>query len=71
MQSLPKIAQAVKAFPPEQVELVAVNLQQTPVEINDALHRLKLPITVALDREGKVAAQYRRLVHSVHRGRWA
>lgn len=58
MQSLPKIAQAVKGFPPEQVELVAVNLQQTPAEINDALHRLKLSLTVALDREGKVAGQY-------------
>jgi peroxiredoxin len=58
MQSLPKLAETVAACDPQKVKLVAVNLQQTPEEAADAMRRLKLDISVALDRDGKTAAAY-------------
>jgi peroxiredoxin len=53
---LPRVARTVGEF--EGVKLVAVNLQQTAAESTEALTRLELDITVALDRDGRVAAQY-------------
>ncbi len=58
MQSLPNVAEAMAAFPAEQAEFAAVNLQQTRAEIEDALRRLKLSIPVVLDRDGKAAEKY-------------
>ncbi len=58
MQGLPKVAELLKTLPAEQVAFAAVNLQQTPDEVQDALRRLKLSIPVALDRDGKVAEKY-------------
>ncbi|HEV7221203.1 MAG TPA: redoxin domain-containing protein [Pirellulales bacterium] len=58
MQGLPPLAKMVGAIEGDRVKLVAVNLQETPAEAEDALRRLKLTIPVALDREGQVAEKY-------------
>ncbi|HUY32560.1 MAG TPA: TlpA disulfide reductase family protein [Pirellulales bacterium] len=54
----PKVAGVVAACPGEEVQLVAVNLQETSAEAADALRRLKLDVPVALDSDGKVAKEY-------------
>lgn len=53
---LPRVARTIGEF--EQVKLVTVNLQQTAAESSAALKRLELELAVALDVDGRVAAQY-------------
>lgn len=56
--TLPQIDRTVKEFEDRGVMLVAVNLQETSEAVTEALERLDLRPTVALDRSGTVAEQY-------------
>lgn len=58
VNTLPQIDRTVKEFEDQGVQLVAVNLQETPEAITAVLDRLNLETTVALDRSGAVAQQY-------------
>lgn len=58
MQSLPLIDGVVREFAGQQVELVAVNLEEQAEHVTATLERHKLKIPVALDRDGVVAAKY-------------
>jgi len=58
LQTIPQIEQVVREFADQRVELIAVNLQETPEQIRSALERLQLSMTVALDRDGRVAERY-------------
>ncbi len=50
---------AVGGFKPEEVRLIAVNLQETAEKVTGLLERQKLHVTVALDRDGSVAEKYK------------
>jgi thiol-disulfide isomerase/thioredoxin len=58
MQAMPQIDEAVAYFSPDDVMLVAVNLQETPEDIRSTLDRLKLNPAVALDIDGVAASRY-------------
>ena len=58
VQSMPLVEAAVAEFGADQVELVAVNIQETPARIQAAVERLGLSATVLLDVDGQVAAAY-------------
>lgn len=58
VQSLPKLSQTVADFDESAPKLVAVNLQQSADDAKAALERMKIDITVALDRDGAVASRY-------------
>jgi thiol-disulfide isomerase/thioredoxin len=58
MQTMPLIDEVVRDFTGEGVELVAVNMEEQPEQIKSILERHKLKLTVALDRDGVVAARY-------------
>jgi thiol-disulfide isomerase/thioredoxin len=58
LQAMPQIDRATHDFADKGVQLIAVNLQETPAQITALLDRLKLNPTVALDRDGVVAARY-------------
>jgi len=57
-QSMPLIDGVVREFAGQQVELIAVNLEEQPEQIKSMLERHKLKVAVALDRDGVVAAKY-------------
>jgi thiol-disulfide isomerase/thioredoxin/small nuclear ribonucleoprotein (snRNP)-like protein len=57
-RAVPQIAEAVSQFPPDQVMLVAVNLEETEKTIRDYLAAHEWDLTVAVDREGRVGRQY-------------
>jgi hypothetical protein len=48
----------VREFSEQGVHLVAINLEEAPERIQQALVRLKLETAVALDRDGRVAERY-------------
>jgi thiol-disulfide isomerase/thioredoxin len=58
LQAMPQVDEVVREFADQRVELVAVNLQETPDQIKSALERLRLTTNVALDRDGRVAEKY-------------
>ena len=58
IQAMPQIERATREFADRGVQLVAVNLQETPAKIRPMLERLKLTPTVALDRDGAIARLY-------------
>lgn len=58
MQTMPEIDRIVKEIGGDQVELVAVNLQETRERAQAAVKRLNLTSTVVLDIDGEVAQQY-------------
>lgn len=58
IQAMPQVDRVVDEFKDQQVELVAVNLQETPDKIKSTLERLKLDPAVALDIDGVVATRY-------------
>lgn len=58
LQAMPQVDQVVEEFKDRDVQLIAVNLEETPVKIKATLARLKLNTTVVLDRNGVVANQY-------------
>ncbi|MDB5390765.1 MAG: thiol-disulfide isomerase-like thioredoxin, partial [Planctomycetaceae bacterium] len=58
LQAMPQIDKVIEEFKDKDVQLVAVNLEETPAKIKATLERLKLNPTVVLDRDGIVANQY-------------
>jgi thiol-disulfide isomerase/thioredoxin len=58
MQSMPLVDGVVREFADKGVELIAVNMEEQPEQIKAMLERHKLKVTVALDRDGVVAAKY-------------
>jgi thiol-disulfide isomerase/thioredoxin len=58
LQSMPQVASVVREFADQDVQLIAVNLEERAGQITSTLERHKLDVTVALDRDGGVAAKY-------------
>ena len=58
LQAMPQIERVTREFADKGVQLIAVNLQETPARISAMLERQKLSPTVALDRDGVVAEKY-------------
>lgn len=58
MQAMPMTEEIVLGFADQQVELVAVNLEEQAATIKSVLERHKLKVPVVLDRDGSVAARY-------------
>jgi thiol-disulfide isomerase/thioredoxin len=58
LQVMPQIDRVMYEFADQDVELVAVNLEETPDRVRATLERLQLSPAVALDREGLVAEKY-------------
>jgi thiol-disulfide isomerase/thioredoxin len=58
VKAMPLVEEAVHSFPADKVQLVAVNLQEQPKQIEALLARHQLAVTVALDVDGVVAEKY-------------
>ncbi len=58
IQAMPQVDQVAREFQDLDVELIAVNLQETPDKIKSTLERLKLDPAVVLDIDGVVADRY-------------
>ncbi|MDC0935132.1 TlpA disulfide reductase family protein [Pirellulales bacterium] len=58
MQAMPRIAEVVDEFADQDVQWIAVNLQESKARIESSLDRLDLDVTVALDEDGIVAHRY-------------
>jgi thiol-disulfide isomerase/thioredoxin len=58
MQAMPVIEEAVAEFDPEQVRLVAVNLQENAEDIRNTLDRIGVSPEVVLDIDGVAAGRY-------------
>jgi thiol-disulfide isomerase/thioredoxin len=58
LAAMPQVDRAARAFANAGVQLVAVNLEEAPKQIKSMLERHKFDLTVALDRDGAVAAKY-------------
>ena len=58
VQAMPDVDRVIHEFQDRNVHLIAVNLQEAPAAITATLERLKLEMTVALDRDGVVAEKY-------------
>ncbi|MBD3674974.1 MAG: redoxin domain-containing protein [Planctomycetaceae bacterium] len=56
--TMPILEEAMKQFPPEQVELISVNLEERPEQIRAVRERHKLNAKVALDIDGAIARRY-------------
>ena len=58
LQAMPQVDAVAHEFAEQGVQLVAINLEETPERVKTALERLKLETSVALDRDGRVAERY-------------
>ncbi len=58
LQAMPQIERVSREFADQGVQLIAVNLQETPAKITAMLERQKLSPKVALDRDGAIAEKY-------------
>lgn len=58
LQAMPQVESVVREFANRDVELVAINLEESPERVRPVLERLKLEIPVAFDRDGRVAERY-------------
>jgi thiol-disulfide isomerase/thioredoxin len=58
LQTMPQIHAVAEEFAKHGVVLVGINLEETPEKVKQALERLKLDMSVAIDREGRVAERY-------------
>ena len=58
LQVMPQVDKVVREFANQQVELVAINLEETRDRIKAALNRMQIEPTVALDHDGRVAEKY-------------
>jgi thiol-disulfide isomerase/thioredoxin len=58
LQAMPQVDAVAHEFAADGVQLVAINLQETPERIRTALERLKLETAVALDQDGRIAERY-------------
>jgi peroxiredoxin len=59
LQAMPQVEKVAHELEGQGVQLVAVNLQETPDQIKAMLERHKFRMTVALDRDGIVADKYK------------
>ncbi len=58
MQTMPRVKRLIRELPGDQVQLVAINLQEMPDTITSTLQRHGLEMVVALDPDGVVAEKY-------------
>ncbi|MCA9195410.1 MAG: TlpA family protein disulfide reductase [Planctomycetales bacterium] len=58
MQTMPQVDRAIQELNSNQIQLVAVNLQESPQRAAGALERLGINPTVLLDVDGEVGARY-------------
>jgi len=58
LHAMPQVDKVAAEFAEQGVQLIAVNLEETPDQIKTALSRLKLDTAVALDTDGRVAERY-------------
>lgn len=58
IQTMPLVEEVVNEVGTDKVNLVAVNIQDTPARAQAAVERLKLSATVLLDGDGQTAAAY-------------
>ena len=58
LQVMPQVDRVTREFADQNVELVAINLEETAERVKAALERLQLSIPVALDRDGRAAEKY-------------
>jgi len=58
LQTMPQVDQVAREFADRGVQLVAINLEETPERIKAALERLKLETAIAIDKDGRVAERY-------------
>lgn len=58
MQTMPLVDAVLREFADRNITFAAVNLEERPDQIKPVLERHKLPVPVALDRDGVVAAKY-------------
>lgn len=58
MKTLPLVNQVVDIFDPNEVRLVAINIQEAESRAQAAVERLAISAAVVLDRDGDVAASY-------------
>ena len=58
LQAMPQVDKVAKEFSEQGVTLIAINLEETPDKIKNALTRLKLETAVALDTDGRIAERY-------------
>ncbi|GAB5405107.1 MAG: TlpA disulfide reductase family protein [Aureliella sp.] len=58
MQSMPQVERIVNELGSDQVELVAVNVQEVAPKARAAINRLDISPTVVLDSDGEVSAAY-------------
>lgn len=58
LQAMPQVDKVAAEFAEQGVQLVAINLEETPDQIKTALSRLKLETAVALDKDGRIAERY-------------
>jgi peroxiredoxin len=59
LQAMPQVERATASFNNQDVQLVAINLQETAAQVTALLQRQKLTVPVALDRDGIVADKYK------------
>ena len=59
LQAMPQVDKVTREFKDQGVELVAVNLQESPKQIKAMLERHKLDMPVALDTDGAIAQKYK------------
>jgi thiol-disulfide isomerase/thioredoxin/sRNA-binding regulator protein Hfq len=58
LQAMPQVDKVAAEFAEQGVQLVAINLEETPDQVETALSRLKLETAVALDKDGRIAERY-------------
>jgi thiol-disulfide isomerase/thioredoxin len=58
LHALPLVDELARTYAERGVDFVAVNMEEQPANVRATLERLKLKSTVALDRDGVVAAKY-------------
>jgi thiol-disulfide isomerase/thioredoxin len=58
MQSMPLVEEVVRDFANNDVELLAVNMEEQPDQVKAVLERHKFNVRVAIDRDGAVAGKY-------------
>lgn len=58
MQTMPEVDKIIAEFPADQVELIAVNLEEPAERAKSAMERLKLHTKVVLDIDGVAAQRY-------------
>ncbi len=58
MKTMPLVEEALKAFDPAKVRLVAVNVEEPAGQVRSTLERQKLDVEVALDVDGIAARRY-------------